>query len=185
MDMARTPRSWRGISVITRYVHARRWPTALLVAAAAATLTGCGGGSSPSVVNSTGLTPTTASPSSASPSTAPANSGKQTVSISPSTGLTTGTSVHVSGEGFTPNSPLVVNECADKGTSTGPGDCNLDGMVATTADASGKVSVDYVVTSGPFGANNIVCTAAQPCLLSVSQATLAPTEEASVSLTFK
>ena len=171
--------------------NTRRWLPMMLVAAAAVAVAGCGGGSSPSVVSSTGLAPSqsttspTTAPSTAAPSTASASPGGQTVSISPSTGLSTGTTVHVTGEGFTPNSPLVVNECADKGTSTGPGDCNLEGMVVTTADATGKVSVDYVVTSGPFGANNIVCGAAQQCLLSVSQAVPTPTEEASASLTFK
>jgi hypothetical protein len=175
---------------MTRRVNTSRRLPLLLVAASVVAVAGCGGGSSPSVVSSTSLTPSqsTASPTAASPTAAApssASTGGQTVSISPSTGLTTGATVHVTGAGFTPNSPLVVNECADKGTSTGPGDCNLEGMVATTADATGKVSVDYVVTSGPFGANNIVCGAAQQCLLSISQAVPSPTEEASVSLTFK
>lgn len=176
---------------MTRKPNACRWSATIIAATAVAAITGCGGNHSPSVVSSTGLTPASSaqSPSPSSPSasspTPPASSGAQTVSITPSTELTTGTRVHVTGAGFTANTPLVVNECADKGNSTGPGDCNLEGMVMTTADAAGKVSVDYVVTSGPFGANKIVCSAAQPCLLSISQATLAPTEEASVPLTFK
>jgi hypothetical protein len=178
---------------MTRFVNKSGRLPLLLVAAGAVAIAGCGGSSSPSVVSSSSLTPSQSTSSSAAapstsaaaPSTSPAASGGQTISISPNTGLATGTTVHVTGAGFTPNSPLVVNECADKGTSTGPGDCNLEGMVATTADATGKVSVDYVVTAGPFGANNIVCGAAQQCLLSISQAVPSPTEEASVSLTFK
>ena len=175
-------------------VHA--WP-ALLVAAGAVVLSGCGGGSSPSVVRSGSLTasPSAASPSASSPSatggttsagspTVPAGTGGQSVTISPSTGLRSGMTVHVSAVGFTPNQPLVINECADKGANTGPGDCNLSGLVATAADASGRVSADYVVTSGPFGANNIVCSATQPCLLSVSQAVPSPSEEADVPLRF-
>ena len=175
-------------------VHA--WP-ALLVAAGAVVLSGCGGGSSPSVVRSASLTasPSTGSPPAGSPSptsgTAPVSSpgspggpGAQSVTISPSTGLRSGMTVHVSAAGFTPNQPLVINECADKGAATGPGDCNLSGLVATTADTSGRVSADYVVTSGPFGANNIVCSATQPCLLSVSQAVPSPSEEADVRLRF-
>lgn len=181
---------------MTTHVKSRQL-SLFLVAVGLLGVAGCGGGSSPSVVSSTSLTPsqstasattaapTSAAPSTASPSSSAASPGGQTVSISPSTGLSTGTTVHVTGVGFTPNSPLVVNECADKGASTGPGDCNLEGMVATTADATGKVSVDYVVTAGPFGANNIVCGPAQQCLLSISQAVPTPTEEASVSLTFK
>lgn len=176
-------------------VHA--WPV-LLAAAGAVVLSGCGGGSSPSVVRSGSLTaspsagsPSAGSPSAGSPSssgTAPAGSpggtGGQSVTISPSTGLRSGMTVHVTAVGFTPGQPLVINECADKGTNTGPADCNLSGMVATTADTSGRVSADYVVTSGPFGANNIVCSATQPCLLSVSQAVPSPSEEADVRLRF-
>lgn len=86
--------------------------------------------------------------------------------------------------GFSPNEPLVINECADKGTKTGAGDCNLSALVPTMSDAKGEVTADYTVTTGPFGANKIVCTATQPCLLSVSQATPSPTEEAAVPLKF-
>jgi hypothetical protein len=106
------------------------------------------------------------------------------MTITPNTGLRSGMTVHVIAVGFTPNLPLVINECAAKGASTGPGDCNLAGIVATTSDASGTVSADYTVTTGPFGANNIVCTATQPCLLSVSQAVPSPTEEADAALHF-
>ncbi len=92
--------------------------------------------------------------------------------------------MHVTGHGFSPNEPLVVNECADKGTSTSPGDCNLTGMVTTKSDGSGNVSADYKVTKGPFGANKITCGGGTTCLLSVSQASANPTEEADVTLNF-
>jgi hypothetical protein len=106
------------------------------------------------------------------------------VTITPSSGLKTGQVVQVSGSGFSPNESLVINECADKGQSTGPGDCNLTALTPTMSDAAGKVSAEFTVTAGPFGANNIVCSATLACLVSVSQASPSPTEEADVTLQF-
>jgi Neocarzinostatin family len=106
------------------------------------------------------------------------------VTIDPSAGLTSGQVVHVTGSGFSPNESLVINECADKGAKTGPADCALGALTPTRTDAGGKVVADFTVTIGPFGINKIVCSASQPCLLSVSQASLSPTEEADVRLNF-
>jgi hypothetical protein len=47
-----------------------------------------------------------------------------------------------------------------------------------------RVSVDLVVLRGPFGTNNIICGARQACLVSVTQASLSPTEEADAPITF-
>lgn len=167
---------------------------------AALVLTGCSSDKSSSVVSGGGTASTSSAPTSSAPTSAPATSapasasgtapaptagsGKQSVTISPSTGLKSGQRVHVTANGFKPNEPLVINECADKGANTGAGDCNLSGLVSTTSDASGKVEADYTVTTGPFGGNNITCSATQACLLSVSQATPSPTEEADVRLQF-
>jgi hypothetical protein len=96
-----------------------------------------------------------------------------------------GQHVTVAGTGFSPNEALVVTECAAKGAATGPGDCNLDGMATTASDASGQVRIDLVVTKGPFGANAIVCGATQPCLVSVTQATPSPTQEADAPISFR
>ncbi|MCL6538803.1 MAG: hypothetical protein K6T28_09515 [Acidothermus sp.] len=96
-----------------------------------------------------------------------------------------GQTVHVTASGFSPNESLVVEECADKGTNTGPGDCDLEGLVQVTSDANGNVTADYKVKKGPFGANHIVCSATQPCLLSVTQPTPNPSEEADVRLNFQ
>ena len=71
-----------------------------------------------------------------------------------------------------------------KGTATGPGDCDLTGMQGVTADASGRVKVDLTVSKGPFGANKIVCGPAQACLVSVTQATPSPIQEADAPITF-
>lgn len=163
---------------------------AVAVVIGALVLAGCGSGSKSSVVTSASPPPPTATsvaPSASAPtsgSTAPGASGQQAVTITPSSGLKSGQTVHVVATGFSPNEALVVNECADKGQNTGPGDCNLEGLVQAMSDASGKVETDYTVTTGPFGANKIVCSATQACLLSVSQATPSPTEEADVQLRF-
>lgn len=104
--------------------------------------------------------------------------------MTPATGLKSGQKVLVQASGFSPGESLVVTECAAKSTATGPGDCNLNGMQSVTADASGQVKVDFTVSKGPFGANNIVCGPAQACLISVTQATTSPTEEADTPITF-
>ena len=104
--------------------------------------------------------------------------------MTPATGLKSGQKVLVQASGFSPGESLVVTECAAKGTATGPGDCDLNGMQSVTSDASGRVKVDLTVTKGPFGANNIVCGPAQACLISVTQATPSPTQEADTPITF-
>jgi hypothetical protein len=147
-------------------------------------LAACGGSGKglairPPVSSSPAPAPTT----SALPTTTPP-AGSQTVTVTPDTGLTSGQRVTVTGSGFSSNAALVVTECAAKGAFTGPGDCNLGGMATTASDASGHVQVDLLVTKGPFGANAIVCSAAQPCLVSVTQATLSPTEEADAPISF-
>jgi hypothetical protein len=113
-----------------------------------------------------------------------APSGHQKVTVTPATGLKSGQKVLVQASGFSPGESLVVTECAAKGAATGPGDCDLNGMQSVTADASGQVKVDLTVTKGPFGANNIVCGPAQACLISVTQATPSPTQEADTPITF-
>ena len=147
-------------------------------------LVGCGSGSS-KVVNSP-TSSVAASSSTASSALASATSGKPqpVLTVAPATNLNAQQVVHVTGSGFSPNEALQVIECAQKGTSTGPGDCNLAAMIGATSDANGAVSTDLTVVRGPFGANNIVCSAQQPCLVSVTQATLSPTEEADATIQF-
>lgn len=140
------------------------------------TPTSVGSATSPSVVT-TFLTSPKATSASASP-------GAQHVTITPSQQLTDGQHVQVRASGFTPGEALQVIQCADKGTATGPGDCNLSGMLATNADSSGSVQATVTVLRGPFGGNAIVCSTAQPCLISVTQATLSPTEEADARISF-
>ncbi|HET6877748.1 MAG TPA: neocarzinostatin apoprotein domain-containing protein [Jatrophihabitans sp.] len=120
--------------------------------------------------------------SSASRTTAPA--GRQTVTVTPHSGLHDGQEVRVEATGFSPNEPLQVIQCADKGNATGPGDCNLSGMLSVSSDASGKLQVRLKVLRGPFGTNRSVCSGAQRCLVSVTQAAMQPTEEADAPISF-
>ena len=68
--------------------------------------------------------------------------------------------------------------------SPGPGHCNLTGMLSVNSDAAGRVSTRLQVLRGPFGANKIVCGEQQRCLVSVTQASLSPTEEADAPIGF-
>jgi len=105
--------------------------------------------------------------------------------VTPATGLKSPQTVVVQASRFSAGESLVVTECAAKGTATQPGDCNLTGIRNVTADTSGRVRVGFTVLKGPFGANNIVCDTAQACLISVTQATLSPTEEADAPISFR
>jgi hypothetical protein len=146
-------------------------------------LTACGGGSS-NVVR-----PPASEPAATSTASSPAASSSPVkvnpkLTITPAKGLRDKQVVHVSATGFSPALALTVIECADKGTRTGPGDCNLTGMVAASTDSSGSLTVDLPVLRGPFGANNIVCSTTQHCLVSVTQASLSPTEEVDGEIMF-
>jgi hypothetical protein len=156
-------------------------PVAAVVIAAA--LSACSSGSSNVVRTPTAQAPSSTSPSS-SASTTSAAAGKPTVTVTPATGLRDKQIVLVKASGFSPNEALQVIECADKGTKTGAGDCNLSGTLAVTSDATGDVRAQLRVLRGPFGGNKIVCGSTQHCLVSVTQASLAPTEEADGPIEF-
>jgi len=149
----------------------------------AAALGACSSGSSNVVRTPTAQAPSSSSPSS-SASTTSAAAGKPAVKVTPATGLQDKQIVLVNASGFSPNEALQVIECADKGTKTGAGDCNLSGMLAVTSDATGNVRAQLRVLRGPFGGNKIVCGSTQHCLVSVTEASLAPTEEADRAIEF-
>lgn len=171
----------------------RGWAAAAVLVVAAA---GCGGSTGPLTRSPTTTPPapaTTATATASAIATAPATataSGTavggqaQRLTVIPATGLKSSQLVRVQASGFAAGESLVVTECASKGTATGPGDCNLNAMQGVTADASGRVQVEFTVTKGPFGANNIVCGPAQACLISVTQATPSPTREADAPIKF-
>jgi hypothetical protein len=160
-----------------------RMPAAAVLLVAAA-LAACGSGSKDVVRTPTApaSSATTPSSSSSAPSTRPA--GKPSATVTPASGLRDQQVVLVKASGFTPGEALQVIECADKGTKTGPGDCNLTGMSPVTSDDAGNVQVQLKVLRGPFGGNKIVCGASQRCLISVTQVSLAPTEEADAAIAF-
>jgi hypothetical protein len=148
----------------------------LVLGVAAVTLAACGssGGSksSPPATKPKETTTTTKAPA-------------QTVTVTPDTNLTSGQVVTVVGKGFTPGANNIgANECADKGDQTGAGDCDLPGTKTAVPDASGTVTIQFTVNKGPFGANQIVCSATQKCLVSVSELTASPTQVATAELNF-
>jgi hypothetical protein len=106
------------------------------------------------------------------------------LTVTPSTGLKSPATVQVMATGFSPNEALVVTQCANKGNSTGPGDCNLAGVQMVTANSAGQVQTQMSVIKGPFGANHIVCSGTQTCLVSVTPATPSPTQEADAPISF-
>jgi hypothetical protein len=162
----------------------RRWPAAVVLAILAAA---CGGSPAPVTRSPTSTPPpaTTTAPATPTPSATATVGHVQKVTVTPATGLRSGQQVLVQALGFSPGQALVVTECANKGAATGPGDCDLTGMQSVTSDTSGRVTTDLTVTKGPFGANKIVCGPAQACLISVTQATPAPTQEADAPITFR
>ena len=142
----------------------------------------CGG--SPKAHNTLPPIASSSTPASSSPAPTASLTGKQTIAVTPRTGLKNGQTVHVTAAGFTPNETLGVIECVDKGDATGSGDCDISKLKTVTSDVSGKVSANFTVITGPFGSNNVSCSKKTPCLISVSQQTLVPTEEASVDISF-
>ena len=167
-------------------IHRAARPPAAMTVFTVLTLAACSSGSK--VVVHTPNSPIASSSSSiaaTSPSAPESRASKPAAKVTPATGLSDKQQVQVDAVGFTAGEGLEVIECADKGTATGPGDCNLTGMTAVTSDGLGNISVQLAVLRGPFGANKIVCSAKQPCLVSVTQASLNPTQEADAPISFK
>ena len=163
-------------------MRSRSWNVILLLVGGC-TLAACGSSGHSSSSPTTATTATTA-PSAASTAPPAAPAGGQHVTITPSQGLHSPATVHVTGTGFSPGEALVVAQCASKGTATTPGDCNLAGVQAATADSAGRVSATLTVIKGPFGTNHIVCSTSQPCLVSVTQPTASTSQEADAPITF-
>ncbi|MBV8951844.1 MAG: hypothetical protein JOZ99_13285, partial [Actinobacteria bacterium] len=94
---------------------------------------------------------------------------KQRVTLTPASGITDGQTVQVAAKGFKPNAKsLLVIECADKPDS-GAGDCDF-GHPPVDADATGNVATTFTVSKGPVGSNKNMCTAAQRCLIVITEA---------------
>ena len=149
---------------------------------AVAVVGACSGGPS-TVVRPPSSPPTGTTSATSTPTTPPPS--HQSLRVIPARNLAARQQVRLVATGFTAGEALVVTECAAKGKQTGPGDCNLSGLLSVQADSSGAVRVRFTVFKGPFGANHVVCRKRQPCLVSVTQATLSPTEEADAPIAFR
>jgi hypothetical protein len=160
----------------------------LSLATGALVVSGCGGGDESPVVRPP-ASPSTTAPST-SPTVSPSATGSPTapvhpeVIVKPASGLRDGQSVTVTASGFSPGLSLIVVQCADKGQQTGPGDCNLAVSTTLQTDAAGKAEATLTVAYGPFGANGVVCSATQPCLVSVTEASFTPSQEADAPISF-
>jgi Neocarzinostatin family len=106
------------------------------------------------------------------------------VKVKPTSNLTDGQMVTVSGKGYKKNTSLGINECADKGDQTQAGDCDLAATVVVKSNGKGVVKpTKFAVKVGPFGGNNIVCTdtATVPngCLLNLGELSADPNADQS------
>ena len=161
----------------------------LLAVATALAVSGCGG-SSGTVVRPPATSVTTASATTSAPTSSPAPVSRPAVAphpktvVKPAAGLHGGQTVTVTASGFSPGLTLLVVQCADKGQQTGSGDCNLSAAATIHTDSAGAATTSLTVTPGPFGSNGIVCGAKLHCLISVTQATLNPAEEADAPISF-
>ena len=156
-----------------------------VLAVMVASLAACGSDTATTTTTTRATTTTAATTTTttqASGTTAAA--GAQQASVTPSTGLADKQVVHVTATGFSPGQTLAVIECADKGDQTDQGDCNLAGLQGAKPDPNGMVTADLQVLKGPFGGNNIVCSASQKCLISVTQLVPTPTEVATAEISF-
>jgi hypothetical protein len=151
------------------------------VVIAAVVVAGCSGGSDVVIRDGSVSAPRT-TPRSSSPS--PSGARHPVVKVIPARGLRDRQSVLVRASGFAPGEPLTVIECAAKGNATGPGDCDLAGMLSVSADGAGRLATHLTVRRGPFGANGVVCSVKRPCLVSVTQASLTPQDEADTPISF-
>lgn len=160
--------------------------TRLPAIAVLAVLVACGGGSErvvrpPASAPAGSPTPVTAAP----PSPTASVRRHPVAAVQPAKDLVEGQRVTVTGRGFSPGLSLVVVQCLNRGAATGSGDCNLSQLVSARADASGNVTAQLAVSKGPYGTPPLLCSSAHPCLVSITEAQLQPTEEADAPISFR
>ena len=159
----------------------RRRLVAVALAVLGGAVAGCGEGSQVVVrppatrVPATSVTPT------------PSKSVKINPRIvaDPSKSLRNGETVRVTATGFGPNQALLALQCAVRGNKTGEGDCDLGNLVTLNTNAEGRGTARLTLHTGRIGANHDPCDHSHPCLVSVSQETLNPTQSATTSVTFQ
>jgi hypothetical protein len=106
------------------------------------------------------------------------------ITVTPSRHLHDGQQVQVEVRGFGPNQSLIVIECVDLGRKTGQSSCDIGHLSTLSVGASGTGATTFEVRTGPLGSGGRSCTVKQPCIVSVSQATLNPTQTASARIGF-
>jgi lysophospholipase L1-like esterase len=107
---------------------------------------------------------------SSSPDTAATGSagGDPALSVDPSTGLTDGQTVQVTGSGFAAGTQVGLAECETGATTTAG--CSLGGATEADTDQTGAFSTPFVVTRDiSVGGSTIDCAQAGSCVLAVGQ----------------
>jgi len=151
------------------------------------------GSETPSATTSAPHT-TKPTPPPATASAAPPSSGGGThtitptnarITVTPSTGLVNGQTVTIKGKNFDPSIKVIAVQCIDKGTSTGPGDCNINLLAlpkGITPAADGTFTTTLTVVSKVHGT---ACSTSAPCLVSVTDPTPNPSIEADAPISFR
>lgn len=173
----------------------RRWSVLVAVLALAFVASACDSDDdatdteSPSAVESPTDDETTDEPT--DDETDDETTAEPSVTVEPSSGLSDGDTVTVTGEGFTPGISLGINQCADQTDpdhgieQTGGEHCNLQGIQPVTADDEGRVEAEFTVSGGPFGEAQVVCDADHDCVISLGELrAAADAERATTTITF-
>ena len=159
----------------------------MIVLAAACSSSGSSGKAAGTTTTTLGSTQTTSTPTlpAATTTSTTVDPNAPTIAVTPSTGLTDGQMVTVTGAKFPPGHQVGVTECVDKGDSTGAADCDLAGEAATikAVAADGTYTVQFAVKIKPAAAD-AACSASNPCVVSLGELA-ADAPHPSVSISFK
>lgn len=115
-----------------------------------------------------------------------------TITVTPSTNLADGQTVTVRGAHFKPGVSVIIVECVNHGANTQNTDCTGNGGLfgippGFTPSASGTFTRSFVVHksfSGIGGGSN-TCSSSSPCIISVTEASNNPSEEADAPIRFR
>lgn len=158
-------------------------PLVLAACSSSSHATSTGPTSSTAATTASSATTATTAPTSSTTGAAKVGSG-QKITVTPSTGLTSPAHVHVLATGFSPKESLIVIECANRGAHTAASECNLQAAKSVTSSSSGVVDTTFTVEKGPFGTAGVICSKPDSCIVSVTQATPSPTQEADTPISF-
>ena len=147
--------------------------------------------SRPTTVRRTSTTHATA-PTSHTTGTHTVGPSSATITVTPSTNLADGQTVTVRGAHFKPGVSVIIVECVNHGANTQNTDCTGNGGLfgippGFTPSASGTFTQTFVVHksfSGIGGGSN-TCSSSSPCIISVTEATNNPSEEADAPIRFR